>query len=171
MNINPTADGRITPIFEERLRDMGDWLKVNGDAIYATKPWKHQSDPTAKNVWYTMKETLQKRNIISKESSSGQGNGNKTPKNSSQLGTSTSIKSLQKGNITTVYAILLEWPDNPEQFTLGAFVNETVKTVSMLGVAKPLKFSIDSKKGLIVDLSSFSFHMLPSKLAWTLAIN
>ena len=26
MNIGATADGRIIPIFEERLRQMGEWL-------------------------------------------------------------------------------------------------------------------------------------------------
>nr|BBG92283.1 alpha-L-fucosidase [Patiria pectinifera] len=51
MNIGPTHDGRIAPIFEERLRQMGDWLKVNGDAIYASKPWRAQNDTKTKDVW------------------------------------------------------------------------------------------------------------------------
>ena len=40
LDIGPTADGRIPVIMEERLTQLGKWLKTNGDAIYDTKPWK-----------------------------------------------------------------------------------------------------------------------------------
>ena len=43
------------PVFEERLRQLGAWLKVNGEAIYESRPWKHQNDTTNPDVWYTMK--------------------------------------------------------------------------------------------------------------------
>lgn len=55
MNVGPTHDGRIAPIFEERLRDMGKWLSVNGEAVYASRPWVHQNDSVTKDVWYTSK--------------------------------------------------------------------------------------------------------------------
>ena len=53
LNVGPTHDGRIMPVFEERLRQMGSWLKVNGEAIYSTVPWPAaQKDTLTKNVWW-----------------------------------------------------------------------------------------------------------------------
>lgn len=54
MNVGPTKDGIISPIYEERLRDMGKWLKINGEAIYKTIPWHTQNDTITGDVWYTV---------------------------------------------------------------------------------------------------------------------
>ena len=51
MNIGPTKEGIIIPTFEKLLREMGEWLKINGEAIYSTRPWTHQSDTVASGVW------------------------------------------------------------------------------------------------------------------------
>ena len=36
LNVGPTPEGKIQPEFEERLLQIGDWLRMNGEAIYGT---------------------------------------------------------------------------------------------------------------------------------------
>lgn len=45
------------PIFQERLLQLGEWLKINGEAIYDTLPWHYQKDSLNSNVWYTCTKT------------------------------------------------------------------------------------------------------------------
>ena len=40
MNIGPKADGTIPQEVQRVLLDVGAWLKVNGEAIYGTRPWR-----------------------------------------------------------------------------------------------------------------------------------
>lgn len=40
LNVGPRPDGTIPEPEEEILREIGRWLKVNGEAIYGTRPWK-----------------------------------------------------------------------------------------------------------------------------------
>ncbi len=35
----PNGDGSIPVIAKESLTAVGDWLKINGEAVYATRPW------------------------------------------------------------------------------------------------------------------------------------
>lgn len=51
LNIGPMADGMIAPVFEERLRGLGAWLEINGEAIYASRPWRVQTENSTVTVW------------------------------------------------------------------------------------------------------------------------
>lgn len=68
LNIGPMPNGKIQPEFQERLKTIGDWLKINGSSIYNTqagyvKPeewgcvtqtkeniYLHIFDPKSKNI-------------------------------------------------------------------------------------------------------------------------
>lgn len=53
INIGPTRDGRLEVIYQERLQQLGRWLKVNGEAVYGSAAWTCQNDTDAGKVWYT----------------------------------------------------------------------------------------------------------------------
>ena len=40
LNVAPAPDGTIPVEQKERLQSLGAWLRLNGDAIYGTRPWK-----------------------------------------------------------------------------------------------------------------------------------
>lgn len=52
LNIGPTADGRIPVIMQKCLNDMGQWLNVNGEAIYETRKWDKAPAVTAHTTHY-----------------------------------------------------------------------------------------------------------------------
>jgi alpha-L-fucosidase len=51
LNVGPTAAGIIPEESVERLEDMGEWLKINGEAVYATNSLKQYKE--GNNIKFT----------------------------------------------------------------------------------------------------------------------
>jgi alpha-L-fucosidase len=50
LDVGPEADGTIPAVQMSRLKALGDWMSVNGQAIYGTHPWKRAEGKTAEGV-------------------------------------------------------------------------------------------------------------------------
>jgi alpha-L-fucosidase len=57
INIGPDSYGRIPAIQQHPLLGLGDWMAVNGEAIYATHPWIRFKNDRGREVRYTQSAT------------------------------------------------------------------------------------------------------------------
>ena len=119
LDIGPGADGTIPVIMEQRLAEIGAWLKTNGEAIYGTKPfatakqWSEGEVPKVDynqeyNADYDVSKLTQKR----------------APGKAS-------IEAFFTAKGSDVYAILPRWPGH--RFVLKDAAAKGVKAASLLG--------------------------------------
>ena len=56
LDIGPDAHGKIPPIMQERLLQIGDWMNINSEAVYNTQRWKTPSQWSPGRQDYKMKK-------------------------------------------------------------------------------------------------------------------
>jgi alpha-L-fucosidase len=153
LDVGPRADGTIPVIMEERLLEMGEWLKINGEAIYGSKPWKISQQ------WSAGEKPKIEYNT----------EFNAAYDVTSEVGEPEAGKASIEAFFTTkgsdLFAILPRWPDH-------AFVIHNVtsaRSVALLGSAVALKFKV-TKEGLSIQLPALPQNLL-AQPAWVLKVS
>ncbi|MFT4031796.1 MAG: alpha-L-fucosidase [Siphonobacter sp.] len=116
LNIGPTADGRIPVIMQQRLKDIGDWLSVNKEAIYGTRAWSNSPAITNKTKLFFTRKGDDLYAITTEWVDNIQIEGISTPQRVSLLGYQGVIKTTSKGNKLTITSPLITPKTIPCQY-------------------------------------------------------
>jgi len=129
LNVGPKSDGTIPEEAQRILLQMGAWLKVNGEAVYGTRPWLFYGEGPAKVTSSAMNTDRQEF----------------TPED---------IRFTTHGD--ALYAIALGWPTGGKlrvhSLWQGTpYLRGPVCSVELLGANAPMKWA-QKQDGLYIDL-------------------
>jgi alpha-L-fucosidase len=154
LDIGPEADGMIPVVMEQRLLEIGDWLKINGEAIYGTRALDHGrlygkgklAEPTFNVMFHGAYDVLQ---LVDNP-----GDG----------------KAPLDGFLTTkddaTYAILTHWTTEP--VVLPRPPGQSIRSVTLLGSGNAISFR-ETATNVIVQLPEVP-ATLRNQPAWTLKL-
>ena len=169
LNISPKADGTIPQEQQDVLLAIGGWLKVNGEAIYFTRPWiKFGEGPVAEACAASMVKLRAAGNFAGRLNGQNMGGNGVGGGGVSRSGYKPQdIRFTRHGD--TLYAIVMAWPgEQPVTITSlasGLPVHGKVEKVELLGHDGDLAFSQDAA-GLQVKFPADK----PCNFAYTLKI-
>jgi alpha-L-fucosidase len=157
LDIGPDADGKIPPIMQERLLDIGRWMKINGEAIYGTTRYKipfqwsaGKQDYKPKNAdWRTGGDVMLKLTVDPDPGYAVR-----------------EVFFTQKGD--ELYAILPKWPDNGSVILRG--LNLTHKKVILLETGEKLKVKSKGPDTEVI-LPVFNPNKIKSEYAFVIKIS
>lgn len=125
INVGPKADGTIPDEARALLLGLGDWLAINGEAIYGTRPWHIFGEGETVQPEGHMKEHEDKPF------------------------TAQDIRFTTKGN--ALYVFSLGWP--APQLTVQSLKETAIDSIQMLGSDEPIRWSHTSN-GLVIETPS-----------------
>lgn len=156
LNVGPTADGRIPVIMQQRLAEIGDWLEVNGEAIYGTRPndtqrqWSEGEIPQVEyGGQYKVEYDI---NVVTGDAKDG----------------NAVIEAFFTQKEDALYAITPRWPG--DTFTLKDVTPAESAKITMLGVDGELNWTQDGDD-VVISLPDFGPNDAPCEHAYVLKVS
>ena len=155
LDIGPAADGTIPVVMEERLLEIGEWLKINGEAIYGTRALKTTRQYSAGEIAKVdyNQEFMVPYDVAKLTEKPMPGKA--------------SIEAFYTVRGNDVFAILPRWPER--QFLLKGFDGAKLKSVGLLGSPTPLKFKVQGSS-VVIEMPAVPENLM-GQAAWVLKLS